>query len=153
MELIDLKAISIHAPHAYAICMGLKDEEYRTQPTKKRGWILIHASTSKASDEFFADYEIDPSIVKRGAIIGAALLTNCNWDTEFGCYAYLLESPILFDKAIEGIKGCQAIFWGAKTPHKQAAFKSAWENIFKPKRILITPPPKKNETYSNIFIS
>ncbi|WP_178379502.1 hypothetical protein [Fischerella major] len=38
-----LKAISIHTPHAYAICMGIKEAEYRSQPTLRRGWILIHA--------------------------------------------------------------------------------------------------------------
>lgn len=38
-----LKAISIHTPHAYTICMGIKEAEYRSQPTLRRGWILIHA--------------------------------------------------------------------------------------------------------------
>ncbi|OKH53922.1 hypothetical protein NIES2101_09255 [Calothrix sp. HK-06] len=27
-------------------------EEYRTQPIKRRGWVLVHASLSKASDEY-----------------------------------------------------------------------------------------------------
>ena len=67
----NLKAISIHAPFAYAICLGLKTQEYRTQPTKRRGWVLVHASLSKASDEYFTTYNINPSTVKRGAIIGA----------------------------------------------------------------------------------
>ena len=123
-----LKAISIHAPHAYAICMGIKETEYRSRPTDRRGWILIHASQSKASDDFFAEYGIDPNIC-RGAIIGAAFLTNCIWDSHNQCYAYQLEEAILFDEPFEGIKGCQAIFWGANTSDKQAAFAEAWNTI------------------------
>jgi hypothetical protein len=125
----DLRAISIHAPFAYAICLGLKDEEYRTQPTKIRGWILIHSSQSKASDQYFKDYGIDIAIAKRGAIIGACKLTDCIGSP--GDYAYCLESPILFDKPIEGIRGQQSIFWGVsdKHPEHQEAFKLAWGMI------------------------
>jgi hypothetical protein len=124
-----LKAISIHAPHAYAICIGIKKAEYRSQPTDRRGWILIHASQSKDSDHCLADYGISKATIKRGAIIGAAQITNCTWNTEYGCYAYHLENPILFDQPIEGVKGCQAIFWGATQPEKQAAFAQAWALI------------------------
>jgi len=137
----NLKAISIHAPHAYAICMGIKQYEYRSQPTDRRGWILIHASLSKASDSWLADYGIEASTMKRGAIIGAAKIVGCTWDYEFECYAYHLESAILFDQAIEGIKGCQAIFWGANNPARLAAFATAWELISASDRILITPAP------------
>ena len=141
-----LKAISIHAPFAYAICLGLKDKEYRSRRTSQHGWILIHASQSKASDSYLADYGIDKSTIKRGAIIGAAQITDCTWDSELECYAYQLESPILFHQPIEGIKGCQAIFWGAKTTEKQAAFAAAWKLISAP-RILITPPPINAKTH------
>jgi hypothetical protein len=124
-----LKSISIHAPHAYAVCMGIKEAEYRSQPTDRRGWILIHASQSKDSDHCLADYGISKNTIKRGAIIGAAQITDCTWDAEFECYAYHLDNPILFGQPIEGIKGCQAIFWGAKQPDKQAAFAIAWGMI------------------------
>jgi hypothetical protein len=129
MTLSDLRAISIHAPFAYAICLGLKDEEYRTQPTKIRGWILIHSSQSKASDEYFKDYGIDIAIAKRGAIIGACKLTDCIGSHRD--YAYCLESPILFDKPIEGIRGQQSIFWGIseKQPERLEAFKLAFGMI------------------------
>ncbi|MBO3459969.1 hypothetical protein G7B40_040290 [Aetokthonos hydrillicola Thurmond2011] len=134
----NLRAISIHAPFAYAICLGLKDEEYRTQPTLIRGWILIHSSQSKASDQYFTDYGIDianalggtpEAIAKRGAIIGACKLTDCIGSP--GDYAYCLKSPILFDKPIEGIRGQQSIFWGIsdKFPERLEAFKLAWGMI------------------------
>lgn len=80
-QVIDkIKAISIHAPHAYAICMGKKPYEYRNRPTKKRGWVLIHASLSKASDFCFEEYNIDPKIACRQAIIGASYITDCITD-------------------------------------------------------------------------
>ena len=125
----NLKAISIHAPHAYAICLGIKNAEYRTQATKRRGWVLIHSSQSKTSDEFFFDYGIDISIAKRGAIIGAANITDCTWDWEFECYAYHVHNPIYFKQPIEKVKGCQAIFWGPKTEDKKVAFTLASQQI------------------------
>lgn len=125
----NLKAISIHAPFAYAICLGLKTEEYRTQPTKRKGWVLIHASQSKASDEYFITYNIDKSTVKRGAIIGAVQVTDCigsdnNW-------AYQLSSPVLFDQPVEEVRGKQAIFWGANSRELQEAFTLASQQIGK----------------------
>jgi hypothetical protein len=68
----DLKAISIHAPHAYAIALGIKKFEYRSRASKRLGWTLIHSTLSKSSDHFFAEYGIHPQGTKRGAIIGAA---------------------------------------------------------------------------------
>ncbi|MGF1676289.1 MAG: hypothetical protein ACFCUV_21780 [Rivularia sp. (in: cyanobacteria)] len=122
-----LKAISIHAPHAYAICLGIKKDEYRTQPTNRRGWILIHASQSKQSDDYFADYGIEPTKVKRGAIIGAVKIISCVGFS--GDYAYQLANPIKFSRPVEGVKGKQAIFWGAKTDVEKIAFTLASEQI------------------------
>lgn len=122
-----LRAISIHAPHAYAICLGLKPEEYRTKSTNYRGWVLIHSSGSKQSDDYFQDYFIDPVAigVKRYAIIGTAEIYDCLGQP--GDYRYLLRNPIAF-KPIEGIKGQQSIFWGKsdKYPERIEAFNNAW---------------------------
>ena len=107
--------------------MGLKNEEYRTQPTQRRGWVLIHASQSKANDDQLVTYGIDPKIVKRGAIIGAVKIAGCSGFP--GDYAYHLVQPILFDKPVEGVKGKQAIFWGAKTESEQQAFTLAARQI------------------------
>ncbi|BDA75983.1 hypothetical protein CAL7716_101490 (plasmid) [Calothrix sp. PCC 7716] len=125
----NLKAISIHAPFAYAICLGLKTEEYRTQPTKRRGWVLIHASQSKASDEYFITYNIDKSGVKRGAIIGAVQITDCTGTD--GNWAYQLNSPVLFEQPVEDVRGKQAIFWGANSRELQEAFTLASQQIAK----------------------
>lgn len=121
-----LRAISIHAPHAYAICLGLKPEEYRTKSTNYRGWVLIHSSGSKQSDDYFQDYFIDPVAigVKRYAIIGAAEIYDCIGQP--GDYRYLLRNAIAFSKPLQGIKGQQSIFWGATTPERVKAFAEAW---------------------------
>jgi hypothetical protein len=123
-----LRAISIHAPHAYAICIGLKNEEYRTKLTNYRGWALIHSSGSKASDDCFQDYFIDPVAigVKRYAIIGAAEIYDCLGQPRD--YRYLLRNAIAFSTPIEGIKGQQSIFWGKsdKYPERTEAFNNAW---------------------------
>jgi hypothetical protein len=124
-----IKAISIHAPHAYAICMGKKPYEYRNSPTEKRGWVLIHSSSSKASDSFFEDYGIDLKIAKRGAIIGASFITDCSPDYQGG-YAYRMTRSMLFPTPIVGVKGCQSIFWGhCKDPQKLKAFEQAIEQM------------------------
>jgi hypothetical protein len=124
-----IKAISIHAPHAYAICKGIKPYEYRNSSTKRRGWILIHSSSSKASDSCFEDYGIDPKTAKRRAIIGAAYLTDCTSNSQGG-YGYRMSRAILFSTPVEGVKGCQAIFWGhCKDPQKLKAFEQAIEQI------------------------
>ena len=129
LEIDTIKAISIHAPHAYAICLGKKPYEYRNSPTKRRGWVLIHSSSSKASDSCFADYGIDPKIAKRQALIGAAFITACSPDGQDG-YAYNLTGRMLFKNPIEGIKGCQSVFWGhSNDPQKFQAFEQAIEQI------------------------
>jgi hypothetical protein len=124
-----IKAISIHAPHALAICMGIKPYEYRNSATKRRGWVLIHSSSSKASDSCFKDYGINPKIAKRGAIIGAAFITDCTPDSQGG-YGYRMTRAILFNAPVEGVKGCQSVFWGhCKDPQKIKAFGDAVEQI------------------------
>lgn len=129
-QVIDkIKAISCHAPHAYAICLGIKPYEYRNSPTKRRGWVLIHSSSSKASDSCFPEYGIDPKIAKRQALIGAAFITDCSPDYQGG-YAYRMTRVMLFDKPIEGVKGCQSVFWGhSNDPQKIKAFEQAIEQI------------------------
>ncbi len=122
-----LKAISIHAPHAYAICLGIKKYEYRTQPTNRRGWVLIHASQSKQSDDYFVDYGIDKTTIKRGAIIGAVKIIRCVGSS--GNYAYQLANHIKFSRTVEEVKGKQSIFWGAKTNAEKIAFTLASEQI------------------------
>lgn len=122
----NLRAISIHAPYAYAICMGLKDEEYRSQATNIRGWVLIHSSLSQASDSDLKTYELDPRKIARGAIIGAAFIKDCIGSNRD--YAYLISEYRLFEKPLK-ISGKQAIFWKAKDAKEQQIFDKAWSMI------------------------
>lgn len=123
-----LKAMSVHAPHAYAICMGKKDIEYRSKPTNRRHWILIHASQSKDSDDCFNEYGINPKNCKRGAIIGACKITECIKNSEWD-FEYYLDEPLLFKNPIEGVRGAQSIFWGATTHEREIAFTLASQQI------------------------
>lgn len=126
-----LRAISIHAPHAYAIVLGIKEEEYRSKATKYRGWVLIHSSASKTSDEWLEEYGLDglENDLLRQAIIGAAEITDCVGES--GDYTYEIGKAVTFPKPIEGIKGQQSIFWGIsdKYPERKAAFAHAWAMI------------------------
>jgi hypothetical protein len=123
-----LRAMSIHFPFAWAIVHGEKDFEYRTRATKYRGIVIIHASSTKDSDEFIAHYNIPPEQVVRKAIIGAAELVNCVKDDESDGYYYELENPIAFPEAIP-VSGQQSIFWPASTPERQKAFAQAWQLV------------------------
>ena len=122
-----LKAISIHPPFAYAIVQGLKQQEYRTQPTNRKGWILIHASKSTASDEYFREYGINPSTIKRGAIIGACKIISC-LQAGFDQYAYELSDAFEFKTPIH-CAGSQSIFWGATNEERKVVFTLASEQI------------------------
>jgi hypothetical protein len=126
-----IRAISIHAPHAYAICLGIKSYEFRTSPTRFRGWVLIHSSGSKASDSSFKDYRLEDikHLVSRQALIGAGFISDCQRMAE-GDYGYLFTEVLLLDNPIEGVKGCQSIFWGdCNDPAKIAAFEAAREEL------------------------
>lgn len=123
-----LRAMSIHFPFAWAIVHGEKDFEYRTKATKYRGIFLVHASGTKESDEYMAEYNIPQEQIVRKAIIGAVELLDCVEDTKEGGYYYELDNPIVFEEAIP-VSGQQSIFWPASTPERVWAFNCAWEQI------------------------
>ena len=123
-----LRAMSIHFPFAWAIVHGKKDFEYRTKATKYRGIFLIHASSSKDSDEFMAHYDIPQDQIVRKAIIGAAELVDCVEDDKGDGYYYELINPITFEKPIP-VADQQSIFWPASTPERDRAFKQAWKLV------------------------
>ena len=67
-----LRAISIRQPHAEAILLGAKDEEYRSRPNRVSGPVYIYAANTldKGCGE---DYGIDAATearLPRGVIVG-----------------------------------------------------------------------------------
>lgn len=121
-----LHAISIHAPHAYAICLGKKLREWRSKPTDIRGWVLIHASKSTDSDHWCNDYGLDPSQLKRGHIIGAAWIHDCQ--QEGNAYGYVIGNFKLFSRTFP-IRGRMPVFWQPANDQERAIFAQAWELI------------------------
>jgi len=128
-NLVDkIKALSVHAPHAYAICLGKKQFEYRSWATKKRGWVLIHATASTSDDSYFHEYGINPKTVYRQAIIGASYIADCLPD-EDGGYMFKMTRSFLFKVPVLNIKG-QIKFWGhSNDPTKVKGFAQAIEQM------------------------
>jgi hypothetical protein len=75
-----VKALTVWQPSAWAICAGYKDVENRTQPTRFRGRVLIHAARGTDSAEFVEWVEEQtgerPELVN-SAIIGYATIVDC----------------------------------------------------------------------------
>lgn len=124
-----LRAMTTHAPFAYALVMGLDDFEIRRRESTYRGWVLIQAGKSHDSDEFFQQYDLSPNL-PRGGIIGAAVLNNCYLDPRKGFWIYEFENPLKFKKLIP-IAGKQATLWKAANKQEQLIFTSCWQEICK----------------------
>jgi hypothetical protein len=119
-----LRAMTLHFPWAYLICIGEKDEEFRSKTVSYRGLFLIHAGQSKESDYILREAGIPKDRIVRGAIIGAVELINSFRDSEGAVHQ--LSWPLLFDEPIGPVSGQQAQLWSAKTPQAIDAFNKAW---------------------------
>ena len=78
-----VKIISVRQPWAYLIVAGYKPVENRTWRTSYRGPLLIHASQAMEENDFPVQRKwikesgiVIPEDLPRGAIVGAATLTN-----------------------------------------------------------------------------
>ncbi|MBN3924616.1 hypothetical protein [Nostoc sp. NMS4] len=118
------RAMTCHAPYAYALALGEKREEYRYRETKYRGWIFFHSGLSTASDYAFEYLDMSAKDAKRGYIIGAGYLNDCS--KSGNCYAYEFLTPVLFENALK-IRGKQQILWLPVDSNEVAVFKSAWQ--------------------------
>jgi|694.fasta_scaffold105043_4 hypothetical protein len=119
-----LRAMTLHFPWAYLICIGEKEEEFRSRTVSYRGFFLVHAGLSKESDYVIQEAGIPRDRIVRGAIIGAVELFNSFRDSEGAVHQ--LGVPFLFDEPIGPVSGQQAQLWGAKTPQAIDAFNKAW---------------------------
>lgn len=89
----DLRALTVHQPHAAAIIRGHNDVQNRTRRTSRRGFVLIHAGL-KADRAALASARApiaetvigrwmrrcggEPSALPYGAIVGVAQITGCH---------------------------------------------------------------------------
>ncbi|NEZ65563.1 hypothetical protein D0962_22870 [Leptolyngbyaceae cyanobacterium CCMR0082] len=126
-----LRAMSLHAPWAYMMAKGWKEEEYRSKTTKFRGIFLIHASQSKHSDSVIEEYGLPKSEIEsiRSSIIGAACCTGSYYAQDGGYAIHDIEQAVFFSKPIEGVSGKIQQFWEAKDTATIRAFNKAWMQL------------------------
>jgi hypothetical protein len=120
-------AISLRPPWAWAVMFGGKDVENRSWPTKRRGRILIHASSHKASrdDDEWLRSELGslthmtrnalPAAFERSAMLGSVELVDCvtnsrsRW-AQSGEYHWILRDPRPLAAPVHGVNG-KLQFW------------------------------------------
>lgn len=81
MKLSEMRALSITQPWAACMFTNGKNVENRSWNTQKRGFIAIHASSTKSMERFTNckknfGVSIDPESVDYGAIVGFARLVD-----------------------------------------------------------------------------
>lgn len=119
-----MRAMTTHAPFAYALATGQKQQEYRSRSTNYRGWAFLHSGKSTASDDAFSYLDMSPEQAFRGGIIGAGFLNSCSQSGNYFAYEFL--NPVLFENPLK-IKGKQAILWLPSNSEEVKIFKSAWQ--------------------------
>lgn len=120
------RAMTCHAPFAYALALGEKREEYRYRATNYRGWLFFHSGISTDSDHAFEYLDMEPEEAKRGYIIGAGYLNDCS--KSGNCYAYEFINPVVFENALK-IRGKQQILWLPADSNEVQIFASAWQEL------------------------
>jgi hypothetical protein len=119
-----VRAMTCHAPFAYALALRLKPQEFRYRSTNYRGWVFFHSGLSTASDYAFEYLDMSPEQAFRGGIIGAGYLNSCS--KSGNCYAYEFINSVVFESALK-IRGKQQILWLPADSNEVAVFKSAWQ--------------------------
>jgi hypothetical protein len=92
-----MRALSIRQPSAEAIMRGIKEIEYRSQPTAIRERIYIYASLARddSENQMLHQYGIkDVALddLPRGVLIGTVELYGC-YPGEDGYYEWYLRKP------------------------------------------------------------
>ncbi|MBE9107686.1 hypothetical protein IQ229_22975 [Nostoc cf. edaphicum LEGE 07299] len=119
-----VRAMTCHAPFAYALALGEKREEYRYRETKYRGWVFFHSGISTASDYAFEYLDMSPEDAKRGYIIGAGYLNYCSPSGNIWAYGFI--NSVLFENA-QKIRGKQPILWQPADDNEVKIFNSSWQ--------------------------
>jgi|688.fasta_scaffold31117_3 hypothetical protein len=126
-----LRCMSLHFPWAWLIAKGYKSEEFRSKTVTYRNIFLLHASQSKASDDVIREFNIPRNQIIRGAIIGAATITDSNYEMidGYSTAVHLLDNAIYFPEPITNISGQIQQLWKPKDTPTVRAFNKAWRMI------------------------
>lgn len=121
-----MKTLSVRQPWAYLICSGIKDVENRSWRTNYREKILIHSpakfdnltpmcfteNQNKACVSMYFNSlgKYKEVFFQLSAIIGSVEIIDCVQNHESiwaaaGCWHWILENPVLFDKPILNVPG------------------------------------------------
>ena len=106
------RAISIRQPWVELILSGQKQAEYRSRPTNIRGRVFIYASLTPA--ETLTEWNKvgkHPGELPTGRIVGTVEITDCVWDAERKCYAYMLKAPERLAEPLFPRNQPQPVFW------------------------------------------
>jgi len=91
---LPVRAISIRQPYVELILNKRKRFEYRSQPTRITGPVLIYASLTAAdSPSDWRKVQREPGTLPVGKIVGTVEIVGCRWDPVRGAYAYALRNP------------------------------------------------------------
>ena|GEM_PF-4674818 len=126
-----LKCMSLHFPWAWLIAKGYKSEEFRSKTVTYRNIFLIHASQSKASDQAIREFNIPNSQIVRGAIIGAATITDSQYEMIDGYQSavHILDNAMIFPEPITGVSGKIQQLWKPSDTQTIRAFNRAWRMV------------------------
>jgi len=83
-----MMALGVRQPWAWLIIHGGKDIANRTQATRRRGRVLVHAAKKFSSHEqlwafdwmFDAGFDVSPNCFETGGIIGSVEIVDCVTD-------------------------------------------------------------------------
>lgn len=98
------RAFSVRQPWAHLIFHGGKDVENRSQPTRYRGSVAVHVSTTM-NKSLVRSKGLDPDELPAGAVVGYVDLIDCvrksksKW-AERGKWHWILANPRLLKKPI-----------------------------------------------------
>ena len=88
------RAISIRQPYVELILRGRKKFEYRSQPTRIIGPVLLYASLKPVDlPNLWKKLGRAPGSLPTGRIVGVVEIAGCRWDAKNKCYAYSLRNP------------------------------------------------------------
>lgn len=123
----DVRAMTTHFPWAWLMGNGYKGEEYRHRRIAFPPIVFFHSGLSTESDWAIQEYGIPRSEIKRGYILGAGRVIDCQPSKEDPQrWAYHMDDQVFFDKPAGPISGKQAIFWKATDTQSVRVFNQAW---------------------------